>query len=159
VVKYEAAPGEQTALAYHQDGTDATLLSYNILLNPAAEFEGGGTTFRLFNGAAVTGEQGDAASHPSKLYHGGGTVRSGARYILVGFVELDTPGTRVAAAVSAGGDLLSVYAPAALQMLYAWDRNPTLTYGVAGGLGLAAVAAVYWVVAAGRDRPGKKKAE
>jgi hypothetical protein len=38
-VKYEAENGEQTGLAMHADGS---LLSFNVLLNPPAQFTGGG---------------------------------------------------------------------------------------------------------------------
>jgi hypothetical protein len=58
VVKYEVAPGTQSSLDYHQDGDIHTMMSYNILLNPASDFTGGGTTFRLFNRAALGIEQG-----------------------------------------------------------------------------------------------------
>ena len=59
VVKYEVAPGTQASLGYHQDGDGNTMMSYNILLNPASEFSGGGTTFRLFQHTAISIEQGE----------------------------------------------------------------------------------------------------
>ncbi len=93
----------------------------------------------------MTSEQGDAASHPSKLFHGGGTVTRGARYILVGFVELDTPGTRAAAAINAFTDVLSVYAPQALQLLNDWDRSPWAAHAVVAGLAAIAAAALWWL--------------
>ncbi len=58
VVKYEVAQGAQSSLDFHQDGDGYTMMSYNILLNPASDFTGGGTTFRLFNHAAIGIEQG-----------------------------------------------------------------------------------------------------
>ncbi len=117
-------------LAYHQDGDSTTLISYNILLNPASDFVGGGTTFRSFNETAVAISQGDAASHPSKLYHGGGALQRGVRYILVGFVELDTPGTRLLTVLTGLTDLLSVHAPALLHWLQELEENESLLAGL-----------------------------
>ncbi|KAG7346990.1 hypothetical protein IV203_006059 [Nitzschia inconspicua] len=84
VVKYDADQG-QKELKPHRDGS---VLSFNIALNPASEFEGGGTWFASLD-AAVKIDQGEIVSHSSALLHGGHGITSGKRYILVGFVILE----------------------------------------------------------------------
>jgi hypothetical protein len=111
VVKYDANGG-QTQLKPHRDGS---VLSFNIALNPAQDFEGGGTWFssleendmqgganeyddesfwrqelrRHSDSAAVRIDQGEMVSHASALLHGGHGITTGNRYILVGFVILE----------------------------------------------------------------------
>jgi len=84
VVKYDAAGG-QKELKPHRDGS---VLSFNIALNPASEFEGGGTWFASLDDA-IKIDQGQIVSHSSALLHGGHGIISGKRYILVGFVILE----------------------------------------------------------------------
>jgi len=84
VVKYDAEGG-QTELKPHRDGS---VLSFNIALNPAADFEGGGTWFDSLN-SPVRIDEGQIVSHASGLLHGGHGITSGRRYILVGFVILE----------------------------------------------------------------------
>ena len=84
VVKYDAEGG-QTELKPHRDGS---VLSFNIALNPASEFEGGGTWFASLD-RAVRIDEGEIVSHASGLLHGGHGISSGRRYILVGFVILE----------------------------------------------------------------------
>ena len=84
VVKYDAAAG-QRELKPHRDGS---VLSLNIALNPATEYEGGGTWFASLNDA-VKLEQGQMVSHASALLHGGHGITAGTRYILVAFVILE----------------------------------------------------------------------
>jgi hypothetical protein len=84
VVKYDADQG-QKELKPHRDGS---VLSFNIALNPASEFEGGGTWFASLD-AAIKIDQGEIVSHSSALLHGGHGITSGKRYILVGFVILE----------------------------------------------------------------------
>ncbi|KAL7427028.1 hypothetical protein ACHAXM_000947 [Skeletonema potamos] len=84
VVKYDAEGG-QTELKPHRDGS---VLSFNILLNPSSEFEGGGTWFASLDDA-VGIEQGEVVSHSSSLLHGGHGITSGKRYIMVCFVILE----------------------------------------------------------------------
>lgn len=111
VVKYDALGG-QTELKPHRDGSVLCkyhnkkilfpilcltktlthilfqMLAFNIALNPASEFEGGGTWFASFDDA-VKIDQGEVVSHSSALLHGGHGITSGKRYILVGFVILE----------------------------------------------------------------------
>jgi hypothetical protein len=84
VVKYDAEKG-QKELKPHRDGS---VLSFNIALNPASEFEGGGTWFASLDDA-VKIDQGQVVSHSSALLHGGHGITTGKRYILVGFVILE----------------------------------------------------------------------
>lgn len=84
IVKYDAAGG-QTELKPHRDGS---VLSFNIALNPAAEYSGGGTWFHSLNDA-VKIEQGEMVSHASALLHGGQGITHGKRYILVAFVIVE----------------------------------------------------------------------
>jgi hypothetical protein len=84
VVKYDAACG-QKELKPHRDGS---VLSFNIALNPASDFEGGGTWFASLDDA-IKIEQGEIVSHASALLHGGHGITSGKRYILVAFVILE----------------------------------------------------------------------
>jgi hypothetical protein len=84
VVKYDSAAG-QSSLKAHRDGS---VLSFNIALNRAHEYEGGGTWFASFNDA-IRLEQGQMVSHASGLLHGGHGITMGRRYILVAFVILE----------------------------------------------------------------------
>jgi hypothetical protein len=85
VVKYDAEGGGQSELKPHRDGS---VLSFNIALNSAEEFEGGGTWFQSLNDA-VKIDQGQMVSHASGVLHGGHAITSGKRYILVAFVILE----------------------------------------------------------------------
>jgi hypothetical protein len=84
VVKYDAAGG-QKELKPHRDGS---VFSFNIALNPASDFEGGGTWFASLDDA-IKIDQGEVVTHSSALLHGGHGITSGKRYILVGFVILE----------------------------------------------------------------------
>jgi len=84
VVKYDAAGG-QKELKPHRDGS---VVSFNIALNPASEFEGGGTWFASLDDA-IKIERGEILSHASALLHGGHGIISGKRYILVAFVIVE----------------------------------------------------------------------
>lgn len=84
IVKYDAAGG-QTELKPHRDGS---VLSFNIALNPATDFVGGGAWFHSLNDA-VKIEQGQIVSHASALLHGGHGITEGKRYILVAFVIVE----------------------------------------------------------------------
>jgi len=81
----------------HQDTTDFT---FTIGLNPASDFEGGGTVFpdiRPSGGAAdapyettvVAPDVGCVASFSGRLWHGGNAITSGYRYIIPLFIYLD----------------------------------------------------------------------
>mmetsp|Transcript_17823 Transcript_17823/g.41825 ORF Transcript_17823/g.41825 Transcript_17823/m.41825 type:complete len:351 (+) Transcript_17823:97-1149(+) len=75
----------QAGLALHRDGS---IMSFNILLNSAQDFEGGGTYVEA-DECAYQIMQGDCFVHSGKLRHGGQPVTRGERYIIVGFVDLD----------------------------------------------------------------------
>lgn len=83
-VKYEARRGERAELGVHCDGS---ALSFNVLLNPASEFAGGGTYFEA-TGETIRIAQGDAVAHSGKVRHAGAPVLEGRRLILVGFLDI-----------------------------------------------------------------------
>jgi hypothetical protein len=66
--------------------TDASFISFNILLNESSEFEGGGTKFE--DGLTHHSQQGDLFIHSSLVKHSGSTITKGIRYLLVGFVDV-----------------------------------------------------------------------
>lgn len=70
---------EQARLRMHRDGS---LVSFNVLLNNAADFTGGGTTIELL-GQTITARRGDALMHCGKVRHAGRRITTGVRYILV----------------------------------------------------------------------------
>ncbi|OQR97655.1 hypothetical protein ACHHYP_10113 [Achlya hypogyna] len=86
-VKYEASGSAQKDLALHCDGS---VLSFNVLLNAAAEFEGGGTYFAPTQ-TTVHIEQGDVVVHSGRVVHGAAPVSAGTRLILVAFLNVRTP--------------------------------------------------------------------
>ena len=76
-------PGAQNSVGPHRDGS---VLSFNVLLNEPAAFDGGGTWFDHTQQTHYIG-QGDALVHSGKLRHAGMPVTRGKRFILVGFVD------------------------------------------------------------------------
>ena len=95
ISRYDA--GGMNSLEVHQDTTDFT---FTIGLNPASDFEGGGTVFpdiRPSGGAAdapyettvVAPDVGCVASFSGRLWHGGNAITSGYRYIIPLFIYLD----------------------------------------------------------------------
>ncbi|CAH0477382.1 unnamed protein product [Peronospora belbahrii] len=83
-VKYEARTGERSDLALHRDGS---VLSFNVLLNSADDFTGGGTYFDATK-HTIHLTQGDVVVHSGKVLHAGAPVLSGIRQILVGFLDV-----------------------------------------------------------------------
>ncbi|KAH9102912.1 hypothetical protein AeMF1_020627 [Aphanomyces euteiches] len=84
-VKYEAAgPSVQNDLGLHCDGS---ILSFNILLNDAQSFQGGGTYFEATQ-STVKIQQGQAVVHSGRVMHGAAPVLDGKRLILVGFLNV-----------------------------------------------------------------------
>ncbi|CAE7484212.1 AKR2B [Symbiodinium natans] len=79
----------QAGLALHRDGS---IISFNILLNDAGDFEGGGTYVEA-DDFAYQIQQGDCFVHSGKLRHGGQPVTRGERYIVVGFVDVEEIGS------------------------------------------------------------------
>ena len=112
VVKYEAgAAGVQDRLNPHRDGN---LLSFSILLSKPTDFDGGGLRFHSLgpecdacspsahrmgcprcNGVGRLTiphvGRGDLTAHCGKLLHEGAPVVRGRRYVVVGFVIVDSP--------------------------------------------------------------------
>lgn len=95
IVKYNASSG-QRLLSPHRDGA---LFSFNVALNDLEEYTGGGTYFRQLDGAVdcvespeagdvLRSPKGHLLAHSSALMHGGHTVSSGVRYILVAFCTI-----------------------------------------------------------------------
>jgi len=107
-----AKNGGMDRLESHRDGS---ILSFNVLLTPPDEFEGGGTFFDGFrdeyccdddDGATVSSSSlsspllqpggvvrprraGDVVLHSGKALHGASPVTRGHRTVLVGFVDVD----------------------------------------------------------------------
>jgi hypothetical protein len=81
------AQRHQAALAPHRDDSE---LSFVLLLNDAADFEGGGTAFLEWTPPFVAAprERGTMASFCGLQRHAGRAIRSGTRYILAGFVRV-----------------------------------------------------------------------
>ena len=84
IVRYD--PEGQAGLASHCDDSE---LSFNIALSDPADFEGGGTRFRAAN-TTVRPQQGEMISHYGRVFHAGAPVQRGVRYILAGFVRVET---------------------------------------------------------------------
>lgn len=86
VVRY-LTPGGQSELKKHRDGST---ISFSILLNSCLEFQGGGTYFYALS-RAIHARKGSIIFHCGKLKHAGKKIRSGRRYLLVGFVKCHSP--------------------------------------------------------------------
>lgn len=87
-VKYDTSKGAQRGVGIHRDGSN---LSFNVLLNNATDFEGGGT-FIEQNQETYLIDKGEALVHSGKLRHSGVSITSGRRCILVGFIDVGTEG-------------------------------------------------------------------
>ena len=70
--------------------TDGSVFSFNVLLNPPADFDGGGTYFEATRRTVATPREGCAVGHSGQARHGGVAVTRGERYLLVGFVSCAT---------------------------------------------------------------------
>jgi len=119
-VKYSAAEGQQRGLTTH---TDDSTFSFNILLNAADAFEGGGTLFEQ-SGQVVKPPRGCAVVHSGHARHGGLPITRGERYLLVGFVGSVTyPYTAQSegAAEHAEANAFTKFGADA------WDRSPLRT--------------------------------
>ena len=87
------ASGADGAAVGLQSHRDASAVSFNILLNPSADFDGGGTFF-VPDGAGEADDRvirtidlGDCLVHAGKQRHGGQPITRGERFILVGFID------------------------------------------------------------------------
>jgi hypothetical protein len=79
--------GEQESLDWHIDGS---VISFNVLLNE--DFTGGGTSIKHTSEFGIEeksycSKKGDLFIHPGRLKHCGNNIKSGVRYIIVGFIE------------------------------------------------------------------------
>jgi len=83
-VKYEACEGGQRSVGLHRDGSS---LSFNVLLNHPAEFQGGGTYFDHPLDRTIKIEQGAVLVHSGRRRHAGVEITSGQRFLLVGFID------------------------------------------------------------------------
>ena len=87
VVKYEAV-GRLASLAAHRD---SDVLSFNVLLNDPAAFDGGGTVLDTLGATVRPTAAGEMTMHCGQMLHGGGRVTRGVRYILVAFINVVDP--------------------------------------------------------------------
>jgi len=82
IIKYDA--NAQSKLDWHRD---VSLISFNFALN--SDFVGGGTSFPHLDEPVRIGT-GDVVMHTGKLLHSGNNITEGLRYIIVGFVQVDS---------------------------------------------------------------------
>jgi hypothetical protein len=82
VVKYSV--DGQRKLDIHRD---VSVISFNVLLNEATDFDGGGTKFCMINKEAHI-QKGEVVMHSGALYHIGKEITRGKRYIMVGFIGI-----------------------------------------------------------------------
>eukprot|EP00039_Didymoeca_costata_P013451 m.204670 g.204670 ORF g.204670 m.204670 type:complete len:556 (+) comp15777_c0_seq3:124-1791(+) len=145
VVKYDVDCANTNSLGCgqghldaHRDGSEDTVISYNILLNDAGDFDGGGTFLQAFNRKAAISKAGYAVTHPSKLRHGGAPVKRGQRYILVGFMVFDSLVAPTHRQLQKLSDNLSVRFPESLR--YVQDHLELFGYLLAGAIVLLVTA-------------------
>jgi len=100
----------QSKLDTHEDGEANTVLTYNVLLNDAREFSGGGTFLEEYS-ATAPGAAGMSITFASKLRHGGTEIVNGTRYVLVGFMAFNSAKTPFSRAVRDFGNSIAVRAP------------------------------------------------
>ena len=84
VVKYDA--NGQNKLDLHRD---SSTLSFVLLLSHPDNFIGGGTYYEATD-ETLKPEQGGLAIHCGKVKHAGVTITSGTRYILIGFMHVES---------------------------------------------------------------------
>ena len=82
-VRYSTEEGAQRGLPMHRDASNA---SFNILLNPPSDFEGGGTIIECEAKTYSIG-QGDCLVHAGNVRHAGANITRGERLVLVGFLK------------------------------------------------------------------------
>eukprot|EP00656_Telonema_subtile_P031690 TRINITY_DN3466_c0_g1_i3.p1 TRINITY_DN3466_c0_g1~~TRINITY_DN3466_c0_g1_i3.p1 ORF type:complete len:223 (-),score=45.65 TRINITY_DN3466_c0_g1_i3:301-969(-) len=80
VVRYTT--DTQPGLPLHADGSH---LSFNVMLSNHSDFDGGGTFYDALD-TVLKPTQGEVLVHHSHILHAGVNVTKGARYIVVGFV-------------------------------------------------------------------------
>jgi GR25 family glycosyltransferase involved in LPS biosynthesis len=84
VVKYDA--NGQNKLDLHRD---CSALSFVLLLSHPDDFNGGGTFYQSAN-ETIKPEQGGLSIHCGKVRHAGATITNGTRYILIGFLDVES---------------------------------------------------------------------
>ena len=119
VVKYE--PGGQDGLDVHRDSSE---LSFVVALNDPLEYEGGGTFYEGDN-ATVLPSVGEVAFHCGKLRHGARAVTRGTRYVLIGFLDVDSPDVR-----KAGSETVSNAVPDSRYLDYLYKHAVRSRYRV-----------------------------
>ena len=82
-VRYSAVGGAQRGLALHMD---ASVASFNILLNEPMAFDGGGTFFEAEDKTYHIG-RGECLVHAGNVKHGAKDITRGERLVLVGFLK------------------------------------------------------------------------
>jgi hypothetical protein len=104
IVKYSARAGEQASLGLHVDGS---AMSFQIALNSESETSGysGGGIYLQPSDCVIGLAAGEAVSFPGQLLHGGAAIRSGVRYILVGFGRTTGTGGAGGSAAMGGGQV------------------------------------------------------
>ena len=88
VVKYDAKG--QNKLDVHRDASE---LSFILLLSDPSEFEGGGTYY-VEDNITISPNQGGLALHCGIRLHSGKAITSGKRYILIGFMKINSQSIR-----------------------------------------------------------------
>ena len=112
---------------------DEALLAFTIALSPAAAFEGGGTYFEHID-RVVEMAQGHATFRPGAVRHAGSTVHSGLRYVIGGFIAVDSRVEHVRRLNERGSKILLKSPPsdeelALAEKLFRWAQaiNPSCT--------------------------------
>jgi predicted 2-oxoglutarate/Fe(II)-dependent dioxygenase YbiX len=82
LVKYSA--GKQRELPIHSDQSQFSL---TIAINPASEYDGGGTYFFDVDATAKC-DVGGFVVFPGHMAHGGAAITRGVRYIIAAFLYL-----------------------------------------------------------------------
>ena len=86
-VKYEVETTKESTMKCQQSlgmHRDISIVSFNIVLSDASDYEGGGTYFGT-SGHVLRLGQGQLIVHSGKLLHAGRVISSGKRLLLVGF--------------------------------------------------------------------------
>jgi hypothetical protein len=68
----------------HRDGS---LLNCVVLLNPRADFSGGGTAFAPPLDRVLSTQVGECLCSCGQLLHGAAPVTAGTRYVLIAFID------------------------------------------------------------------------
>ena len=80
LIRYDAAGGEAATLPWHKDNAD---VSFIVLLNSPADFDGGGTHFEALGTLGAT--LGQALVFNGQLPHRAAPITRGQRWVMSGF--------------------------------------------------------------------------